>query len=204
VYYARRAESCGYGPPPPRTFGPSLLKKKDSYNINRYSSDYVRSNPLFSLCGLDCCLCPRYHTRAPPVSGCGGPDSRQAPGLPGSSPAPKHAARSTLRVLRLSGRKITRTDEVRFIHHLQTSEEQAAAQDRRVALGELKDPHEYLTPFSRISTTEVQGPLLSRRGTPPPSCTDEIMDRSRRSVQSEPKKKARKTAARCRRGEASG
>jgi len=29
--------------------------------------DYVRTNPQFSLCGLDCCLCPRYHTRrAPP------------------------------------------------------------------------------------------------------------------------------------------
>ncbi len=36
--------------------------------------EYVRKNPHFSLCGLDCCLCPRFHTegisRCP---GCGGP-----------------------------------------------------------------------------------------------------------------------------------
>lgn len=36
---------------------------------------YTRREPAFSLCGLNCCLCPRYHTsgssRCP---GCGGPD----------------------------------------------------------------------------------------------------------------------------------
>lgn len=37
--------------------------------------EYTRENPIFSLCGLNCCLCPRYRTtgssRCP---GCGGED----------------------------------------------------------------------------------------------------------------------------------
>jgi hypothetical protein len=36
---------------------------------------YARKDPSFALCGLNCCLCPRFHTdgssRCP---GCGGPD----------------------------------------------------------------------------------------------------------------------------------
>ncbi len=36
---------------------------------------YTRSEPNFSLCGLNCCLCPRYHTSGPSrCPGCGGPD----------------------------------------------------------------------------------------------------------------------------------
>ncbi len=32
-----------------------------------------RKNPLFSLCGLNCCLCPRYHTEgSSKCPGCGG------------------------------------------------------------------------------------------------------------------------------------
>lgn len=37
--------------------------------------DYQRSYPLFSLCGLNCGLCPRYHTEGESkCPGCGGPD----------------------------------------------------------------------------------------------------------------------------------
>lgn len=36
---------------------------------------YTRKDPIFSLCGLNCCLCPRYHTEGPSrCPGCGGPD----------------------------------------------------------------------------------------------------------------------------------
>ncbi len=37
--------------------------------------DYRRSYPEFALCGLNCGLCPRYHTDGPSrCPGCGGPD----------------------------------------------------------------------------------------------------------------------------------
>jgi hypothetical protein len=37
--------------------------------------EYKRKYPLFSLCGLNCGLCPRYHTDgASKCPGCGGPD----------------------------------------------------------------------------------------------------------------------------------
>lgn len=37
--------------------------------------EYTRENPLFSLCGLNCGLCPRYHTEgASRCPGCGGED----------------------------------------------------------------------------------------------------------------------------------
>lgn len=37
--------------------------------------EYKRKNPSFSLCGLNCCLCPRYHTESPSkCPGCGGKD----------------------------------------------------------------------------------------------------------------------------------
>lgn len=37
--------------------------------------EYIREYPLFSLCGLNCGLCPRYHTDGPSkCPGCGGPD----------------------------------------------------------------------------------------------------------------------------------
>lgn len=37
--------------------------------------EYYRPNPLFSLCGLNCALCPRYHTDgSSKCSGCGGKD----------------------------------------------------------------------------------------------------------------------------------
>ncbi|HCP15088.1 MAG TPA: hypothetical protein DIT32_04865, partial [Peptococcaceae bacterium] len=36
--------------------------------------EYVRAYPLFSLCGLNCGLCPRYHTEGESrCPGCGGP-----------------------------------------------------------------------------------------------------------------------------------
>ena len=35
---------------------------------------YVREDPHFALCGLDCCLCPRFHTEGSSrCPGCGGP-----------------------------------------------------------------------------------------------------------------------------------
>ncbi len=37
--------------------------------------EYKRDYPLFSLCGLNCGLCPRYHTEGKSrCPGCGGPD----------------------------------------------------------------------------------------------------------------------------------
>jgi hypothetical protein len=37
--------------------------------------EYKRDYPSFSLCGLNCGLCPRYHTDGPSkCPGCGGPD----------------------------------------------------------------------------------------------------------------------------------
>jgi len=37
--------------------------------------EYIREYPRFSLCGLNCGLCPRYHTEGPSrCPGCGGPD----------------------------------------------------------------------------------------------------------------------------------
>lgn len=37
--------------------------------------EYIREFPLFSLCGLNCGLCPRYHTDGPSkCTGCGGED----------------------------------------------------------------------------------------------------------------------------------
>jgi len=37
--------------------------------------EYKRENPLFSLCGLNCGLCPRYHTEGvSKCPGCGGKD----------------------------------------------------------------------------------------------------------------------------------
>ncbi len=37
--------------------------------------EYKREYPLFSLCGLNCGLCPQYHTNAASkCPGCGGPD----------------------------------------------------------------------------------------------------------------------------------
>lgn len=37
--------------------------------------EYKRKYPLFSLCGLNCCLCPQYHTEgASKCPGCGGKD----------------------------------------------------------------------------------------------------------------------------------
>ncbi len=37
--------------------------------------EYVREYPRFSLCGLNCGLCPRYHAEGPSrCPGCGGPD----------------------------------------------------------------------------------------------------------------------------------
>jgi len=36
--------------------------------------DFVRENPAFALCGLNCCLCPRFNTdSASRCPGCGGP-----------------------------------------------------------------------------------------------------------------------------------
>ncbi len=36
---------------------------------------YVRKDASFALCGLNCCLCPRFHTDGPSrCPGCGGPD----------------------------------------------------------------------------------------------------------------------------------
>lgn len=36
---------------------------------------YRRKTPAFSLCGLNCCLCPRFHTDGPSrCPGCGGED----------------------------------------------------------------------------------------------------------------------------------
>lgn len=36
--------------------------------------EYIRAYPLFSLCGLNCGLCPRYHTEGESkCPGCGGP-----------------------------------------------------------------------------------------------------------------------------------
>lgn len=37
--------------------------------------EYVRKEPSFSLCGLNCALCPRFHTEGSSrCPGCGGPD----------------------------------------------------------------------------------------------------------------------------------
>lgn len=37
--------------------------------------EYRRKHPSFSLCGLNCCLCPRFHTEGSSrCPGCGGPD----------------------------------------------------------------------------------------------------------------------------------
>lgn len=37
--------------------------------------EYKRQYPAFALCGLNCCLCPRFHTDGPSrCPGCGGPD----------------------------------------------------------------------------------------------------------------------------------
>lgn len=37
--------------------------------------DYKRNEPLFSLCGLNCALCPRFHAEgSSKCPGCGGPD----------------------------------------------------------------------------------------------------------------------------------
>jgi hypothetical protein len=37
--------------------------------------EYQRAHPTFALCGLNCGLCPRYHTDGPSrCPGCGGPD----------------------------------------------------------------------------------------------------------------------------------
>lgn len=37
--------------------------------------EYKREYPMFSLCGLNCCLCPRYHTDgSSKCPGCGGAD----------------------------------------------------------------------------------------------------------------------------------
>jgi hypothetical protein len=37
--------------------------------------EYIREYPQFSLCGLNCGLCPRYHTNGPSrCPGCGGPE----------------------------------------------------------------------------------------------------------------------------------
>lgn len=42
-----------------------------------YMEDYKRSTPTFSLCGLNCGLCPRYNTDGTSkCPGCGGPDFR--------------------------------------------------------------------------------------------------------------------------------
>ena len=42
---------------------------------------FVRNNPRFSLCGLNCCLCPRFNTDGiSKCPGCGGKDfSNQHP-----------------------------------------------------------------------------------------------------------------------------
>lgn len=38
-------------------------------------NEYKRKNASFSLCGLNCCLCPRFHTDGPSrCPGCGGTD----------------------------------------------------------------------------------------------------------------------------------
>ena len=38
-------------------------------------TEYSRKEPYFSLCGLNCCLCPRFHTDgSSKCPGCGGPD----------------------------------------------------------------------------------------------------------------------------------
>ena len=38
-------------------------------------AQFVRSNPFFSLCGLNCCLCPRFNTDGiSKCPGCGGKD----------------------------------------------------------------------------------------------------------------------------------
>ena len=38
-------------------------------------AEYTRKHPCFSLCGLNCCLCPRYHTDgSSKCPGCGGID----------------------------------------------------------------------------------------------------------------------------------
>jgi len=44
-------------------------------------SEYSRKEPYYSLCGLNCCLCPRFHTDgSSKCPGCGGPNfSKQHP-----------------------------------------------------------------------------------------------------------------------------
>ena len=38
-------------------------------------AEYSRKEPFFALCGLNCCLCPRFHTEGKSkCPGCGGPD----------------------------------------------------------------------------------------------------------------------------------